>query len=170
MESPLRDTITPSRFTRSPMRSPMRNTALPAKQHVNTFLASPLRGGLVSSSSSAITSADDAEDDEIQVEALTNSSSPLNNHKNRMFNTPVHMERFKRLISETNGSNLDAPRVGFGSLSRSQTQEGDEGEKVENTRGSIGGFLTSKTDKAENKKSRLSALTKKKSSAFTYAE
>ncbi len=167
MESPLRNTTaSPSRFV---MRSPMRKTTqtkVVGSPTRNSVLALPL---LSNNSSSNITSADDEDDDEIQVEGLPNSFSPLNNRKTKMFKSPVRMERFKRLISETNGTGSDAPRVGFGSLSRSQTQE--EEEDVINTRGSIGGFLaTGRKNSNENKKSKLSALSKKNSSTFTYAE
>lgn len=130
----------------------------------------PLRAGLVTST--AITSADD-EDDEVHVEALPNSFSPLNNRKTLMFKSPVRMERFKRLISETNGTGGDAPRVGFGSLSRTASQQDGDEEVVEeesNTRGSIGGFLVNKKEGGEIKKSKLSTLSKKTAESFIYAE
>lgn len=166
MESPLRNTTaSPSRFV---MRSPMRKNTTQTKMIVSPVRNSVKRGGL-----SNITSADDEDEEEIQVEALPHSFSPLNNRKTKMFKSPVRsMERFKRLISETNGTGSDTPRIGFGSLSRSQSQqqrEDDDEEEVVNTRGSIGGFLATnnRIDVNENKKSKLSALSKKNSSAFT---
>jgi hypothetical protein len=128
-------------------------------------MASPLRGGLVSNNT-IITSADD-DDEEFQVETMQSAQSPLNNRKTKsIFGSPAKMERFKRLIAETNGLS-DAPRVGFGSISRKGSEGGEEEEK-KNT-GSIGAFLnTGKKD--VTKKSKLSALSKKSSEAFKYVD
>lgn len=183
MSSPSRNTFSsPSRFATSPVRNNTARKVMASPVRNQTSLAPPppVRGGLVRSSNSntVITSADD-EEDEVHVEALPNSNSPLNNRKTLMFKSPVRMERFKRLISETNGTGADAPRVGFGSLSRTASQdtmdeqeggrEEEEEEEERNTRGSIGGFLVNKKEASENKKSKLSALSKKNAESFIYA-
>ena len=124
-------------------------------------MASPLRGGLVSSSMiSEVTSAADEEDDELQIESLTSSSSPLNNRKTKLFRSPARQERFKRLITETNSSGSDVPRVGFGSVTKPQSQDNEEGDNPVNTKGSIGGFLATARKSNEPRKSKLSALAK----------
>lgn len=173
MSSPSRNTFSsPSRFATSPVRNNAARKVMASPVRNQTSLAPPVRGGLVSST--VITSADD-EEDEVHVEALPNSNSPLNNRKTLMFKSPVRMERFKRLISETNGTGADAPRVGFGSLSRTASQDtmeemGVAEEEESNTRGSIGGFLVNKKEASENKKSKLSSLSKKTAESFIYAE
>lgn len=119
-------------------------------------MASPLRVGLLNT---VITSADD-DNEEFQIETMQTAFSPLNNRRTKtMFSSPVNMNRFKRLISETNGHLSDSPRVGFGMAVPKSTKD----EKKDTSMSSIGGFL--KSDKS--KKSKLSALTKKQD-AFKY--
>jgi hypothetical protein len=133
-------------------------------------MESPLRGGLVT-----ITSADDdiyEEEDDYTTETVPDARSPLNNRrtKSSLFGSPASMERFKRLFSET-ANTSDAPRVGFGSVARTKSNEGDEEEESgrENRKNmsSIGGSLASPSDTP--KKSKLSGLSKKRD-AFKYAD
>ncbi|GAA5797345.1 hypothetical protein HPULCUR_002728 [Helicostylum pulchrum] len=120
-------------------------------------MASPLRVGL---SNTVITSADDDNED-FKIETMQTSFSPLNNRRTKtMFSSPVNMNRFKRLISETNGHLSDSPRVGFGMATPKSTKD----EKKDATMSTIGGFLKSDN---KSKKSKLSALTKKQD-AFKY--
>lgn len=144
-------------------------------------MESPIRGtGVVS-----ITSADDdllqqdEEEDEFHVQTIQSAQSPLRKAKLSMFGSPSSMERFKRLMSETNGLS-DAPRVGFGStLSRTKSkndlngdgeEEEEENNKKKKNMSSIGGFLASQqTNGATPKKSKLSGLSKKRD-AFQYVE
>lgn len=120
-------------------------------------MASPLR---VSHSNTVITSADD-DNEEFHVEAMQTAFSPLNNRRTKtMFSSPVSINRFKRLFSETGSHLSDAPRVGFGMTGQKSNKE----EKKDTTMSTIGGFLKSEN---KSKKSKLSALTKKQD-AFKY--
>lgn len=119
-------------------------------------MASLLRGGLVNNM--IITSADD-DDEEFQVENMQSVLSPLNDRRAKsMFSSPATLNRFKRLMSETNNHSSDSPRVGFGSATGPRSNKSGE-EEAPRTLGSIGGFL--KHGSNGPKKSKLSALLKK---------
>lgn len=125
-------------------------------------MSSPLRGGLVNT---IITSADD-ENEEFQVETMQTAFSPLNSRRTKsIFSSPVNPNRFKRLISETNGhSSSDSSRAAF-SMNVPKPNNNNNTIEKESTLGSISGFV-----KNENKPkpSKLSALTKKQN-VFKYA-
>ncbi|KAG2197522.1 hypothetical protein INT47_007131 [Mucor saturninus] len=127
-------------------------------------MASPLRGGLANNMT--LTSADD-DDEGFQIETMKSIHSPLNNRRTKsMFDSPTNLNRFKRLLSETNNNTSDTPRVGFGAIAGPKPTKPEE--ETPKTFGSIGGFL--KHGGANTpKKSKLGSLLKK-TNPFTYVD
>ncbi|KAL9547352.1 hypothetical protein MBANPS3_006211 [Mucor bainieri] len=148
----------------------------------DTMASSPLRGtttvagGLASSIH--ITSADD-DDVDFQIE---NMQSPISVRKAKpLYGSPSTLERFKRLIAETNNalngtsSDTGGPRVGFGSMQskqqqQQQQQQGGRGESDGKPKltGSLGEIF-SKSNAKESKLKKLKAQSSH-SSLFKYAE
>lgn len=144
--------------------SPTQNANRQIQQDEFNPMSSPFRGGIVNNMT--ITSADD-DDEEFQVENMKSIHSPLNNHRTKsMFSSPVALNRFNRLMSETNNNTSDSPRVGFGTSAAPKSPKPDE-EEIPKTFGSIGGFLKHGGDGP--KKSRLGSLLKKPD-VFKYVE
>lgn len=128
-------------------------------------MASPMRGGLVNNM--IITSADD-NDEEFQIENTKSIHSPLNNRRTKsMFDSPVSLNRFKRLMSETNNNTSDTARIGFGSTTGPKPTKSEK-EEIPKTFGSIGGFIKH-GGATTTKKSRLGSLLKKPD-AFKYVD
>lgn len=129
--------------------------------------AASVGGGLASSIH--ITSADD-EDVGFQIE---NMKSPINVRKSKsLYGSPGTLERFKRLIAETNNalngtsSDTGGPRVGFGSIQQKQQQSNTESEEKPKLTGSLGEIFA----KPHAKESKLKKLKSQSSSLFKYAE
>lgn len=127
--------------------------------------ATAAAGGLASSI--RITSADD-DDVDFQIE---NMKSPISVRKAKpLYGSPGTLDRFKRLIAETNNalngtsSDTGGPRVGFGSVQQKQQHE-SEGKPNKLT-GSLGEIFT----KSAGKESKLKKLKSQSSSLFKYAE
>ncbi|KAK4515064.1 uncharacterized protein ATC70_002674 [Mucor velutinosus] len=137
-------------------------------------ITSPLRGLPVAAATASglassihITSADD-DDVDFQIE---NMQSPVSVRKAKpLYGSPSTLERFKRLIAETNNalngisSDTGGPRVGFGSMQPKQ-QQGESDGKPKLT-GSLGEIFS----KSNAKESKLKKLKSQSSSLFKYAE
>ncbi|CAO0797218.1 unnamed protein product [Mucor circinelloides] len=138
-------------------------------------ITSPLRGSPTTATAAAgglassirITSADD-DDVDFQIE---NMKSPISVRKAKpLYGSPGTLDRFKRLIAETNNalngtsSDTGGPRVGFGSVQQKQQHE-SEGKPNKLT-GSLGEIFT----KSAGKESKLKKLKSQSSSLFKYAE
>ncbi|GAN09041.1 hypothetical protein MAM1_0239d08563 [Mucor ambiguus] len=139
-------------------------------------ISSPLRGLPVTTPGAAgglassihITSADD-DDVDFQIE---NMKSPVSVRKAKpLYGSPGTLERFKRLIAETNNalngtsSDTGGPRVGFGSMQPKQQQQGESEGKPKLT-GSLGEIFS----QSNAKESKLKKLKSQSSSLFKYAE